>query len=122
MTKGTRPISPMHSKSFTGSYGMFLTSAGAAACEVFEVNISVWPSGAARATKAPAMVPLPPGLLSTVTGWPTWAVSFSAKMRAIVSVPLPAPNRITMLIGLLGHAACAATGPAAATAADESRN
>ncbi len=87
----------------------------------------MWPSGAARATKDPAIVPLAPGLLSTVTGWPTWAESFSAKIRAIVSVPLPRANRITMLIGLVGHAARASAavdtvGPSAAAAAEETRN
>jgi len=49
----------------------------------------VWPSGLALATiSVPMMVP-PPGLLSTITGWPNKTESFSATMRAEVSVEPP---------------------------------
>ncbi len=53
------------------------------------VSRMVWPSGLALATiSVPMMVP-PPGLLSTITGWPNKTESFSATMRAEVSVEPP---------------------------------
>jgi hypothetical protein len=41
------------------------------------VNITVWPSGADLATKSAAMMPLAPGLASTMIGWPQRACSLS---------------------------------------------
>ena len=53
------------------------------------VSRMVWPSGFDLATiSVPMMVP-PPGLFSTITGWPSRAASFSETMRAEVSVDPP---------------------------------
>ena len=71
------------------SYGSFGNSAGLTANDDASSS-SVVPSGAARATSAAAMVPLPPGLLSTITGWPSVSASLGAMRRAIASAPPPA--------------------------------
>jgi len=47
-------------------------------------------------------MPLAPGLLSTMTCWPSVADIFSAKARPIWSVALPAAKGTTARIGLLG--------------------
>jgi hypothetical protein len=51
---------------------------------------SVLPSGVARATCPAATVPLAPGLLSTITGWPSASARRGAISRAIASAPPPA--------------------------------
>ncbi|MNL31072.1 hypothetical protein D3C87_1528410 [compost metagenome] len=63
--------------------------------------------------------PLPPGLFSTVTGWPVRSPIFLAKMRAPVSVPLPGGNGTMNFTGRLGKLAaspCARAGRAASGA------
>ena len=47
--------------------------------------------------------PPAPALFSTITGWPRRGVSFSAMMRATVSVEPPAENGTTSLMGLAGQ-------------------
>ncbi len=47
------------------------------------------------------MVP-PPGLFSTMTGWPSLAPSFSASTRLMMSAAPPGENGTTMRTGRLG--------------------
>src|SRR3990172_3234227 len=64
------------------------------------------------------MGPLPPGLFSTTTGWPSVSPIFGASRRASVSATPPG-NGTTILTGLAGNApdcAGAATGSAQRTA------
>ena len=58
----------------------------------WETASTVWPSGFAFLSAAAATWPLPPGLFSTITGWPTLSEIFGASMRATWSVP-PPPRR-----------------------------
>ena len=51
------------------------------------------------------MLPLAPGLFSTITGWPNAAESFSPSARAARSVDPPGGNATTMRIGLEGNCA-----------------
>ena len=65
-------------KSLTGSYGTLACKMGRFTWVNGRVNMTVWPSGAALATKSAAMMPLAPGLASTMTDWPQRCWSFSA--------------------------------------------
>ena len=67
----------------------------------------VYPSGAARATMAPAMVPAAPPWFSTTTGTPRRLLSPSATMRATPSLAPPGGNETMRRIGRSGNAACA---------------
>src|SRR5688572_447850 len=78
------------------------------ACSALSVKRSVYPSGAAFATSAPATLPPAPGRFSTVTGWPSCFDSSLAMARAVMSTPPPGGNGQTMRIGLEGNWACAA--------------
>ena len=49
----------------------------------------LWPSGSWVATHFAPTRPPAPRRFSTITGWPSVALSFSARMRAIVSEALP---------------------------------
>lgn len=51
--------------------------------------MSVYPSGADFATNSVAMMPLPPGLFSTMTDCPSRSPSFWPTRRAVTSVPPP---------------------------------
>ena len=53
------------------------------------------------------MVPPAPGLLSTITGWPSDLANGSAMVRATMSLAPPAAKVTTMRTGFSGHAACA---------------
>src|SRR5712672_1810732 len=56
------------------------------------------------------MVPPAPGRFSMTMGCPSWGESFSATVRAMMSVPLPGVNGTMILIDFAGHAcACAPT-------------
>ncbi len=66
-----------------------------------DVTSSVWPSGAAFATRSAPMIPLAPGRLSTTNVWPMRAVNSCARMRAVVSGP-PAPKPTMMRTGREG--------------------
>src|SRR6476620_3318506 len=84
-------------KSFTGSYGTLLKS------EMFCVNgevvtITVWPSGAARATDWVPMLPLAPGLFSTTTGWSQRCWISSPSTRARMSGPVPGVYGTTIVM------------------------
>jgi hypothetical protein len=68
-------------------------------------SISVYPSAGARATSLPPSVPPAPGLLSTITGWPSALASGSEIARATMSLAPPAAKVTTMRIGFSGHAA-----------------
>src|SRR5882757_8706237 len=61
------------------------------------------------------MVPPAPPWFSTTTCWPSWSLRCWAVSRAIMSTPPPAVSGTTSLIGRLGQASCAASGPLAAT-------
>ena len=76
-------------KSFSGSNGCFRPRATLVAI-VAAPSSSVLPSGFALATTSMPMIVLPPPLFSTITCWPSSPVSFSATMRAAVSVEPPA--------------------------------
>ena len=82
-------------------------------------DISVYPSGLARATCWLPILPLAPATFSTTTGWPSLADSRSATKRAMMSGPVPGVNGTTSLIGWSGQAKAAlkATGAAIRPAA-----
>src|SRR5687768_5245556 len=58
-----------------------------------------------------------PGLLSTMTGWPSSACSGTAMSRATMSEDPPGAKVTTMRIGLAGQLCCAAALVAASSAA-----
>jgi len=66
------------------------------------VTISVWPSGAALATRLVPMELPPPGRLLTIVGCPQRSDSRCAISRATVSVVPPATNGTTSSICRLG--------------------
>jgi len=66
-----------------------------------EIN-TVWPSGSARATFWAARTPLAPAMFSTMTGRPKVLETCSPRMRASVSVALPAWNGTMNLMLRLG--------------------
>ena len=70
-------------------------------------DISVWPSGLARATCWLPMLPLAPATLSTTTGWPSLADSLSATKRAMMSGPVPGVKGTTTRTGWSGQAKAA---------------
>src|SRR5258706_12371682 len=69
---------------------------------------TVYPSGVARATRLPAIVPPAPAVFSITSGWPSERPMRSPRMRAIVSVGPPAANGTTTGIGREGYAWAAA--------------
>src|SRR6476620_11229015 len=69
----------------------------------------VYPSGAAFAVNSAPTPPPAPGLFSTMTGWPSAAVSFSPMVRARMSVVPPGANGTTHLMGLPGQDCAPAT-------------
>jgi hypothetical protein len=91
-------------------------SIGAAERGLFVLINSVCPSGAERATCIAAIAPLAPGLSSTTTLCLSALPSGSAMIRVTTSVPLPAPNGTTMVIGLVGNSAFASLQATRATA------
>src|SRR5476649_1530018 len=66
--------------------------------------MSVSPSGLARATCWLPILPEAPATLSTTTGWPSFALSFSARKRPIMSGPVPGVKGTTMCNGWSGQA------------------
>jgi hypothetical protein len=62
-------------------------------------TITVWPSGAARATRPVPTVPEAPTIFSMTTGCPRELRMWSATMRATVSVGPPAAKGTTTVIG-----------------------
>ena len=66
------------------------------------VTSSVWPSGAALATRLVPIELPPPGRLLTMAGWPQRSESRCAISRATVSVVPPATNGTTSSICRLG--------------------
>src|SRR6218665_100574 len=71
--------------------------------ELLPMN-TVWPSCGALSAVCTPMKPLPPGLFSTVTGWPASSPMLLAKSRAVMSVPLPGGNGTMKRIGRDGKA------------------
>src|SRR4051794_23940984 len=69
------------------------------------------PSGGELISAATETAPLPPGLFSTTTDWPTFSCSRRPMMRATVSGRPPAPAGMMNLMGWLGYTACARAGP-----------
>src|SRR6266481_2790204 len=64
---------------------------------------SVVPSGGDFATYSVATIAPPPGLFSTITGWPRLSESFCPKTRAMMSLPPPAAKPTMMWIGRVGY-------------------
>src|SRR5215470_18011622 len=64
--------------------------------------MTVWPSGAARATRPVPMVPAAPVGFSTMTDWPSDPFIRSASTRASASVGPPAGKGTTMVTGRIG--------------------
>src|SRR6476646_502618 len=75
----------------------------------------VWPSGSWLATHCAPTRPPAPSRFSTITGCPSVVVSFSARMRAIVSEALPGVTPDTKRTVLWGNG-CAAAGTDSAAA------
>src|SRR5262245_8288374 len=63
------------------------------------------------------IVPPAPGRFSTITGWPSCAVSFSATVRAMMSVALPGVKGTVTRIGLAGQGCAHAAALEASSAA-----
>src|SRR5437763_17161008 len=83
--------------------------------KLLAMNRIVWPSGGALATYPLPMTVPAPGFVSTSTGWPQRAASFSETRRASTSAEPPGANGTMKCTGLLGKAwACAASGTRAA--------
>ena len=70
-------------------------------------DISVWPSGLARATCWLPILPLAPTTFSTTTGWPSLAPSRSATKRAMMSGPVPGVKGTMIFTGWSGQAKAA---------------
>src|SRR5947207_2290915 len=70
---------------------------------------NVYPSGAALATWVEPIMPPAPVIFSTITCWPAISDMRRAMMRAITSVPPPAPHGTTRVSGRAGHG-CADAG------------
>src|SRR5258708_26362103 len=77
----------------------------------------VWPSGSARRTALPAIVPPAPPRFSTTMGWPSSAESGSNTARGTRSVALPAANGMNARNGLAGQVCAGATADEATHAA-----
>jgi hypothetical protein len=67
----------------------------------------VWPSGSDLATKSAPMLPPPPPLFSTITGWPSALESSGAMRRASTSLVLPTIGTMMRTV-LEGDHSCAA--------------
>src|SRR5437879_3537392 len=67
----------------------------------------VYPSGSAFAVRSRPMVSAPPGRLSITICWPSSLPSSAPRMRATVSVALPAACGTMSLTGLSGYCAAA---------------
>jgi hypothetical protein len=91
----------MTAKSLIASYGSFGRSAALAMCEAL-VCMSVWPSGALRATASVPIVPPDPGRFSTITEAPSAFPSSSPTSRPSVSPVPPAASGTMILIGFDG--------------------
>jgi hypothetical protein len=89
-------------KSFTGSNGVFLYSAGFVALGPSAPIASVCPSGAAFAVASMPIMPPAPGRFSTITGWPRDSASLGPSLRAITSSVEPGANAAMIRIGFDG--------------------
>ena len=81
----------------------------------------VCPSGGAVAMAEWPTTPEPPVRFTTFTGWPRSRSRMEATMRAVASVPPPAPQGTMKVSGRLGKAACAEAGPSSRPAARAGR-
>src|SRR5688572_30774504 len=109
----------IHAKSRTASNGSFAIIAAAVEWPAV-ARSSVWPSGAAFATRSEPITPPAPGLFSTTTGWPRSGESCCATTRATVSELPPGGKPTTMRTARSGYDcawAAAATSSAAIPAA-----
>ena len=87
----------------------------------FPDHISVYPSGAALATRSTPIAPELPAMFSTITGWPQASENFCANIRAVTSVELPAVKPTTILTGLSGQLVWAMAGCTTASASRHAR-
>ena len=76
---------------------------GAIACAVLVATSSVVPSAGALAVMSAAIVLEAPGRFSTTNGCSNVSASFSASMRAMMSVPPPGDAPTMMRTGLVGQ-------------------
>src|SRR4051812_47355812 len=83
--------------------------------------LSVYPSGAAFATRPTATVPAAPVMFSTSTVWPNAFPIGAATIRAIVSTGPPAAKGTIIVIGLEGYA-CAEAFDAKAVSAQMAKS
>jgi hypothetical protein len=98
-TLGTLVTRAIGARSFAGEYCIcFLWTKALMAVSPAEPMSSVYPSGVPLATARAPIMPLAPGLLSTMTFCFSDARNSSASRRAIVSTPPPAENGTTMVI------------------------
>src|SRR5712691_3506830 len=74
----------------------------------------VWPSGSARTTALPAIVPPAPPRFSTTIGWPSSVARGSNTARGTRSVALPAAKGMKARNGLVGQV-CAGAAAVEAT-------
>src|SRR5258706_10162365 len=103
------PITDTAATSFSGSYGIFLYTAGFSVSGEGLVSISTWPSGGAFATFSTASMPAAPTRFSTITGWPRLVDRRSCIARAIRSAVLPTGQGMMMPTGRVANdCACAA--------------
>ncbi len=81
----------------------------------------MWPSGGLLAIARVATVPPAPPRFSTTTCWPSVLLIRSATSRASASLPPPAGNGTTSVIGRDGCQSCAAAVSIACVAARRKR-
>ena len=99
----------MGARSLTGSNGVAGFSSLAIVMLPLIITPIVW-SSVALTTASAAMLPPAPGLLSTITGWPSALDSGSAIVRATRSGVEPPGKPTRMRSGRVGQAAVAASG------------
>jgi hypothetical protein len=83
-------------------------------------SIKVWKSSLAASTKLAPMVVPPPGLLSTMTVWPSFSCSGPAITRAAAS-EAPPGGKVTMILTARPGHCCAAASRATTNAAADAR-
>ncbi|SPA31811.1 conserved hypothetical protein [Cupriavidus taiwanensis] len=122
ITMRERATAAMGRTSLSGS-NAGLSTCGTSVSTLLAVTMMVWPSAGAASMVVMAMPPPAPGLLSTTTGWPRSADSWSASRRASTSMVPPAGAGTSIRTGLLVQAMAegAASARLAAAAAMRSR-
>src|SRR5690242_18872908 len=90
----------------TGCSSLVFSTSGCSSGDTVKADAYImmrWPSGSDWATYFAPTSPPAPSRFSTITGWPHFCCSFSARMRAMVSEALPGVTPETNLTVLVGN-------------------